>query len=55
MSVSKGQLISECIFDFLNFPKHQRKIWQISAPESKTGQINKVKTLSYNTMIIWSI
>ena len=31
----KGQLISECLFDFLNFPKNQRKIWQISAPESK--------------------
>ena len=31
-SDGKGQLISECRFDFLNFPKKQRKIWQISAP-----------------------
>ena len=28
---SKGHLISECPFDVLNFPKNQRKIWQISA------------------------
>ena len=28
---SKGQLISECLFDFVNFPKKQRNIWQISA------------------------
>ena len=32
----KGQLISECLFDFfLSFPKNQREIWQISVPESK--------------------
>ena len=32
----KGQLISECLFDcFLDFPKNQRKSWEISAPESK--------------------
>ena len=31
----KGQLISECLFDDLNFPKKQRKIWQISAQETK--------------------
>ena len=31
----KGQLSAECLFDFLNFPKNQRKIRQISAPESK--------------------
>ena len=24
----KGQLITECLFDILNFPKNQRKIWQ---------------------------
>ena len=29
--ISKGQLISECLFDVLNFPKNQQKIWQISA------------------------
>ena len=32
---SKGQLISEYLFDFLNFQKKHRKIWQISALESK--------------------
>ena len=32
---TKGQLISECFFDFLNFPKKHQKIWQISAQESK--------------------
>ena len=31
----KGQIISVCLFDFLNFPKKHRKIWQISAQESK--------------------
>ena len=31
----KGLLISECLFDFLNFPKNQWKIWQISSLESK--------------------
>ena len=33
---TKGQLISEWLFDFLNFPKKQnKKIWRISALESK--------------------
>ena len=32
---SKGQLISECLFGVLNFPKNQQKIWQISALETK--------------------
>ena len=31
----KGQLISEWLFDVLNFLKNQRKIWQISALEYK--------------------
>ena len=26
INISKGQLISECLFDVLNFPKNQRKI-----------------------------
>ena len=52
--ILKGQLISECLFDFLNFPKNQRKIWKISAQETKSGQINKVKALSNNIMIIWA-
>ena len=31
----KSQLISECLFDVLNFPKNQQKNWQISALEYK--------------------
>ena len=31
----KGQIISECLFDFLNFPKNHRNFWQISAQGSK--------------------
>ena len=31
---SKDQLISECLFDVLNFPpKKNEKIWEISAPQ----------------------
>ena len=32
---TKGQLISERLFDVLDFPKNQQKIWQISVLESK--------------------
>ena len=32
---AKGQLISECLFGVLKFPKNQRKIWQISVLENK--------------------
>ena len=39
----KGQLISECLFDVLNFPKKQPKIWQISALESKKWSNHKIK------------
>ena len=39
----KGQLISECLFDALNFTKKQRKIWQISALESKKWSNCKIK------------
>ena len=35
LRLAKGQLISECLIDFLNFPKNRLKIWQISAQESK--------------------
>ena len=31
----KGQLISEWLFDVLNFPKNNEKIWWISALESR--------------------
>ena len=44
-----GLLISECLFDVSNFPKeNQRKIWQISALEYKSGQINKKNAPFYN-------
>ena len=39
----KGQLISECLFDVLNFPKKQQKIRQIFALESKKRSIHKIK------------
>ena len=32
---NKGQLISESVLGVIDFPKKQRKIWQISALESK--------------------
>ena len=41
--VTKGQLISELLFDVLNFPKNR----QISALESKKWSIHKIKA-NYN-------
>ena len=38
-------LISECLFDVLSFPKTNTKIWQISALEYKSDEINKIKAL----------
>ena len=35
--------ISKCLFDILNFPKDQQKIWQISALESKKWSNRKIK------------
>ena len=32
---TKGQLVAECLLGVIDFPKNQRKIWQISALESK--------------------
>ena len=48
----KGQLISECIFGFLNFPKNQQKIWQISAQESKKWSNHKIMApyIVFNTI-----
>ena len=55
----KGQLISECLFDALNFPKNHRKIWQISAQEHERcwNHQNKDNALYYYNlhMIIWTI
>ena len=57
--ITKGQLISECLFDFLNFPKKHRKIWQISAQEHERcwNHQNKDNALYYYNlhMIIWTI
>ena len=43
----KGQIISECLWFFLNFPKSQRKIKKNSAPESKKRSNHKIKALWY--------
>ena len=57
----KGQLISECIFNVLNFPKKNTyaKNWQISALESKKwcNQQNKGTFLQYYNLhiILWAI
>ena len=40
---AKGQLISEWLVDVLNFPKKPRKIWWISALESKKRSNKKDK------------
>ena len=51
----QGQLISECLFDILNFPKHQWKFWQISTLEYKkwSNQQNKGTFLpKYNIHIV---
>ena len=50
----KGQLISECLFDLLNFPKNTEKFDKFLPKNLKSGQINKIKALFYNSMIyIW--
>ena len=55
----RGQIISECLFDFLNFPKNHRKIWHISAQEHERcwNHQNKDNALYYYNlyMIIWTI
>jgi len=42
-SPAKGQLISECLFDILNFPRNQRGIWQISALGYQKWSNHKIK------------
>ena len=37
----KGQIISECLFDFLNFPKKQPKFDKFVPQNLKCGQIIK--------------
>ena len=38
---AKGQLIAEWLLGVIDFPKNQRKIWQISALESKVVKSTK--------------
>ena len=40
----KGQLISECLFEFLNFPKKNPKKFDKFLPQNqkKIGEINKI-------------
>ena len=45
--IVKGQIISECLFDFLNFPKEHQKIRQISAQESKKWSNHKKNVFKY--------
>ena len=47
--ITKGQLILECLLGVINFPKSQRKIWQISALETKkwSNQQSKGNCLWY--------
>ena len=40
----KGKLISECLLGVIDFPKKQRKIWQISALESKKWSNQQIKS-----------
>ena len=45
----KGQLLSEWLFDVLNFPKTNAKIWNIYALESKKWLNHKYK----GTLLFW--
>ena len=47
LELAEGQLISECPFEILDFPKKTRKILQISALEYKKLSNHKIKAL-YN-------
>ena len=39
---AKGQLISECLFDVLNFQKNPKKFDKFLPKNLKSGQINKI-------------
>ena len=45
---SKGQKISECLFDFLNFPKNHEKFDKFLPKDLKSGQI--IREMSLNTL-----
>ena len=44
---AKGQLNSECLFGDSNFPKENDEKFN----KLKSGQINKIKALSYNVTV----
>ena len=48
---SKGQLISECLYNALNFPKKPTKIWQTSALEYKKWSNEQNKGMYFPIMI----
>ena len=48
---AKGQLISECLFGVLNFPKTNEKFDKFLPKKLKSGQINKLKAFSYNSRL----
>ena len=50
MIAFKSQLISECLFDVLNFQKKQPKQLTFSAQESKKWSNNKIKACVFNTL-----
>ena len=48
MHIAKGQIISECLFDFLNFPKSNEKFDKFLPKDLKSGQI--IREMSLNTL-----
>ena len=56
---AKGQLISECLFDFLNFPKKHQKVDKFLPKNLKSGQINKLYRAAgmyvnmVRTVVLW--
>jgi hypothetical protein len=50
--IPKGRIISECLFDFLNFPKKQQKIRQFYAPESKKWSNHIITQRGLNSLVL---
>ena len=48
---TKGQLISECLFNFLNFPKTTEKFDKFLPKNMEGVEIIKIKTMPYTTTI----
>ena len=51
LNATKGQLISECLFDFLNFPKNTEKFDTFLPKNMKGVEIIKIKTMPFTTTI----